>query len=274
MRSMLAIRCGTVEPIGIKTMELSNKLFARTGLAIATLGGIAFSLDILPVRAQMHGTMSHPSQAEIDQLSALDAKQVTANRWFNQGLEKLHATKYEGAIEDFGQAIELSPRHEEAYVNRGNVYRKLGNYRGAIADYTQAIQLNPTFTYLYNTRGNLREDLKDYKGAIADYAKAARLYPEESAGYRNLGSVYFKMGDYKAALRNLDQAVQVNPGSASAYLKRGEIHMKLDEPEKAIDDLQQATKLFLAQGNATESQKANQLLEALQKQSSRLETKQ
>ena len=269
-----AIQNRTVEQMDIKTMKLSNKLLTKTGLAIATLGAIAFDLGALPVRAQMHGMMSHPSKTEIEQLSALDAKQLTANRWFNQGLDKLHAAKYEDAVKDFSQAIELSPRHEEAYVNRGNVYRKLGNYRGAIADYTQAIKLNPSFTYLYNSRGNLREDLKDYTGAIADYTEAARLYPEESGGYRNLGSVYFKMGDYKASLKKLNQAVQVNPGAAAAYLKRGEIYTKLDQPEKAIDDLQQATKLFLAQGKVADFQKANEFLEALQKQYPRLETKQ
>ena len=269
-----AIQNRTVEQMDIKTMKLSDKLLTKTGLAIATLGAIAFDLGALPVRAQMHGMMSHPSKTEIEQLSALDAKQLTANRWFNQGLDKLHAAKYEDAVKDFSQAIELSPRHEEAYVNRGNVYRKLGNYRGAIADYTQAIKLNPSFTYLYNSRGNLREDLKDYTGAIADYTEAARLYPEESSGYRNLGSVYFKMGDYKASLKKLNQAVQVNPGAAAAYLKRGEIYTKLDQPEKAIEDLQQATKLFLAQGKVADFQKANEFLEALQKQYPRLETKQ
>jgi tetratricopeptide (TPR) repeat protein len=265
---------GTVQHIKGKTMELSNKSLARMGLA-AILGGIAFGVCAVPVRAQMHGTSLHhsPTETQTDHLSGLDATQVSVNRWFNQGLEKLQAAKYEDAIEDFGQAIALNPLHEDAYVNRGNVYRKLGNYQGAIADYTQAIQLNPSFTYLYNSRGNIREELKDYKGAIADYTEAIRLYPEESTGYRNLGSVYYKLGDYQAALRSLNQAVQVNSGSAAAYLKRGEIYVKLDDCEKAINDFQQAINLFSAQGNAADSQRVNQLLRELQKQHPHLRTK-
>lgn len=261
-----AIQDRTVEQMDIKAMELSNKLLTKTGLAIALLGAIAFDLGALPVKAQMHGMMSHPSKAEIEQLSALDDKQLSANRLFNEGLEKLRIADDQGAIENFSQAIALSPRLEDAYVNRGNVYRKLGNHQGAIADYTQALQLNPSFTYLYNSRGNVREDLQDYKGAIADYTEAIRLYPEQSDGYRNLGSAYCKLGDYQAALKSLNQAVQVNSGSAASYLKRGEIYVKLDDHEKGINDFQQATDLFSSQGNVESSKKASQLLQELQKQ--------
>ena len=261
-----AIQDRTVEQMDIKAMELSNKLLTKTGLAIALLGAIAFDLGALPVKAQMHGMMSHPSKAEIEQLSALDDKQLSANRLFNEGLEKLRIADDQGAIENFSQAIALSPRLEDAYVNRGNVYRKLGNHQGAIADYTQALQLNPSFTYLYNSRGNVREDLQDYKGAIADYTEAIRLYPEQSDGYRNLGSAYYKLGDYQAALKSLNQAVQVNSGSAASYLKRGEIYVKLDDHEKGINDFQQATDLFSSQGNVENSKKASQLLQELQKQ--------
>ncbi len=252
-------------------MELSNKLLLNMGL-VAIFGGIALGLCAAPLKAQMHGhgTSQPPSPTEIEQLSGLNASQMSANRSFNQGLEKLQAAKYEGAIEDFGQAIKLNPSYEDAYVNRGNIYRKLGNYQGAIADYTQAIQLNPSFTYLYNSRGNIREKLKDYKGAIADYTEAIRLYPEESTGYRNLGSVYYKLGDYQAALKSLDQGVQVNSGSAATYLKRGEIYVKLDDREKAINDFQQAINLFSAQGNAADAQRASQILQELQKQSPNL----
>ncbi len=256
-----------------KAMEFSSKLLTKAGLAIAVLGAIAFDLGaLLPAKAQMHGMMSHPSKAEIEQLSALDAKQVIANRLFNEGLDKLHMADDQGAIENFGQAIALSPRLEEAYVNRGNVYRRLGNRQGAIADYTQALQLNPSFTYLYNSRGNLREDLKDYTGAIADYTEAIRLYPEQSDGYRNVGSAHYKLGDYQAALKSLNQAVEVNSGSAASYLKRGEIHVKLDDYEKANNDFRQAVDLFSSQGKVADSERANQRLQELQKQNPNLKT--
>ena len=262
-----------MEKMNIKAMELSNKLLTTTGLAIAALGAIAVGLYTVPAKAQMHGESHQHSPAKnTDHLSALDDKQVIANRLFNEGLEKLQIADYQGAIENFGQAIALSPRLEDAYVNRGNIYRKLGNYQGAIADYTQAIQLNPSFTYLHNSRGNVREELQDYKGAIADYTEAIRLYPEQSDGYRNLGSAYYQLGDYQAALKSLDQAVQVNSGFAASYLKRGEIYVKLDDDEKAHNDFRQAIDLFSSQGNVESSKRASQLLQELQKQNPNLKT--
>jgi len=267
---MLIARCKAVGHLKFKAMDLNNRSLKGMGLA-ATLGAIAVGLYVVPAKAQMHGGSphhspgSHQSPANTDHLSALDANEASAQRLFNEGLEKLQAADDQGAIESFGKAIALSPRHEDAYINRGNVYRKLGNYQGALADYTRALQLNPSFTYLHNSRGNVREALQDYKGAIADYTEAIRLYPEASAGYRNLGSVHSKLGDYQAALKSLNQAVQVNSGSAASYLKRGEIYLKLDDPKKAMDDFRQAAELFSSQGNVEDSQTANRLLQELQK---------
>ena len=53
---------------------------------------------------------------------------------------------YQGAIDDYNQAIKLDATHPKAYYRRGNVLRKVGDNWGAIADYNQAIRLNPNYT--------------------------------------------------------------------------------------------------------------------------------
>ena len=46
-------------------------------------------------------------------------------------------------MEDYDKAIELDPNDAEAYNNRGNSYRDLGQYQRAIEDYDKAIELDP-----------------------------------------------------------------------------------------------------------------------------------
>ncbi|MEB3180675.1 MAG: tetratricopeptide repeat protein, partial [Nostocaceae cyanobacterium] len=83
---------------------------------------------------------------------------------------------YEGAIQDYTQAININPQDADAYYNRGNVSADTGNYEGAIQDYTQAININANDAEAYYNRANLRTELGDKQGGIADFQKACELY--------------------------------------------------------------------------------------------------
>ena len=43
--------------------------------------------------------------------------------------------------------------YADAYYNRGNAKRKSEDYQGAIADYTEAIEINPRHGDAYGNRG-------------------------------------------------------------------------------------------------------------------------
>ncbi|HRS02606.1 MAG TPA: tetratricopeptide repeat protein, partial [Bacteroidota bacterium] len=79
------------------------------------------------------------------------------------------------AIEDFDIAIELNPKFDKAYSNRGLAKSRLGNYKGAIEDYTTAIGINPDFAIPYKNRGIAKEKLGDKAGAQQDYEKYNEL---------------------------------------------------------------------------------------------------
>jgi tetratricopeptide (TPR) repeat protein len=57
------------------------------------------------------------------------------------------------AIEDYGQAIGLAPKHASAYAGRAVAWRRKGDLDRAIADDDQAIGLEPTNAYAYFNRG-------------------------------------------------------------------------------------------------------------------------
>ena len=47
------------------------------------------------------------------------------------------------ALEDYTKAIQLKPDYVDAYNNRGNLYKAMGQQDKALADYDKAIQLKP-----------------------------------------------------------------------------------------------------------------------------------
>jgi tetratricopeptide (TPR) repeat protein len=78
---------------------------------------------------------------------------------------------------------------------RGLTKYKLGDYQGAIQDYNQALRLDSTYTYAYNNRGIAKKNLKDYQGAIQDYNKAIELKPNYAEAYYSRGIAKYNLSD-------------------------------------------------------------------------------
>jgi Flp pilus assembly protein TadD len=53
----------------------------------------------------------------------------TTEDFFNRGVEKFQKRDYQGAIEDFNQALRLNPNNANAYQNRGTAWIELENYQ-------------------------------------------------------------------------------------------------------------------------------------------------
>ena len=62
-------------------------------------------------------------------------------------------------------------------------------------EYPGSIELNPKFDAAYYNRGNARLNKDDYDGAIADYSKAIELNPKNVKAHYNRGVARNKKGD-------------------------------------------------------------------------------
>ncbi len=104
--------------------------------------------------------------------------------------------QYDRAIEAFNRAIEINPRHADAYNNRGLAYVNKGQYDHAISDFNKAIEINPKNAAAYNNRGYAYVNKGQYDRAISDYTKAIEINPKNVAAYYNRGHVYLvKLGN-------------------------------------------------------------------------------
>ena len=87
---------------------------------------------------------------------------------------------FEKAIEDYTKAIEINPKHAEAYFIRGNIFKKRDMYDKAIEDYTKAILSNPNYAEAYGARGRIYNERELFDTAIEDFTKAIQLNPGDS----------------------------------------------------------------------------------------------
>jgi len=191
------------------------------------------------VKAEI-GTKGKSSEIYLSQVSIEDLLQ--------QATEKLLQKKYQAAIADFTQVLQLKPESTRlkaiAYANRGIAYYYLGDSQSAIRDLNQALQIQPDLSdTVYAIRGQVRFDLGEYGDALVDYTQSLRLNPVKAEIYNSRCLVQTKLGNYRKALVDCNRALRLEPEKASAYLNRGLIHHSLGDIQGATEDYTQSIKL-------------------------------
>ncbi len=165
-----------------------------------------------------------------------------ADAYINRGDVRKNLGDFEDAIKDYDTAIRLGDDYAYVYFNRGFAKANVGDKKGAIKDYDRAIRLDPAYVNAYLNRGKKKDDLRDKKGAIEDYDTVIRLKPEKDTlalAYLNRGNVKDDLGDQKGAIEDCDTVIRLKPEKdtlAAAYLNRGKTKSDLGDKKGAIED--------------------------------------
>ncbi len=102
-----------------------------------------------------------------------------AGTYVNRGSIKFYRGDFDGAQQDFEQAIDLAPTLGETYVNRGAALQRMGLYAEAVSEIDRGLALQPSNpAQAYFNRGIAMFKLDDIKGAYFDFKKAAELAPD------------------------------------------------------------------------------------------------
>lgn len=201
----------------------------------------------------------------------------TCRSHLNLGLAYEKKNEPKKAMEDYNTAINLDPKHKEAFFFRGGLHYKLGNLEKAIENFSTAISLDPndcfgyqTRAYFYTQKGELEKAIEDYstlinrdpknidyrrfragvfesmhetEKAMQDYNTIVELDPKDPNGYSVRGGAFRRMNLFKKAMTDYDTAVNLDPGNANAYLGKGFVFSDLGETSKAIIEFNKAIDL-------------------------------
>ena len=181
----------------------------------------------------------------------LDPKHADAYFW--RGYLYRLASDFDKAIADFDKAIELNPNFVDAYYWRGHLYRLADDFDKALADFDRAIELNPEYVGAYDGRSRLYWFNGDLDRSIADMEKIIQLDPHYdtdwlSTTYGMRGLEYLSKENYVSAISNYDRAIELDPEDAGAYYFRGQAHAGNGDYDRAIADYDIAIKLNSGEG--------------------------
>ena len=120
-------------------------------------------------------------------------KRVQAAVYYNRAIGLDRQQDYAAAVRDYTSAIALKPDYAEAYMNRGNAHRKLGDNVQALKDYEASSKYgNPMKHLPYFGRGLVLEEMGNTQKAYDAFKIAASLAPADFI-YANQ-----KVADYDA----------------------------------------------------------------------------
>jgi len=145
--------------------------------------------------------------------------------------------EYEKAINDFTQAIKISPEFEKGYYNRANTYFYMKEYEKAINDYTHTLEINPNFIYAYYNRGSVYGTIGEYEKALNDFNQALNININYADAYLGRGIVYFNTGNYINAVSDFTKVINIDKNYIKAYHYRALTYYQLKEYENALKDI-------------------------------------
>ncbi|MBC7853201.1 MAG: tetratricopeptide repeat protein, partial [Pirellulaceae bacterium] len=105
--------------------------------------------------------------------------------WFNRGELRYEQGDFNGAVQDYSQALRIAPKDAAAYNSRGHAYYRLGGIREAMRDYDQAVRLNPRDAAILTNRGDAHAFQGNYALAAQDFREAIRLDNQLGRAYQS-----------------------------------------------------------------------------------------
>jgi tetratricopeptide (TPR) repeat protein len=170
---------------------------------------------------------------------ALQISPHDADIYYKLGLVHHQLGDYEAAVGEYNKSTNININHIKAYNKRGLAHYQLGNYQAAIEDYNQAIRINPDVAVTYKNRADARSHIGDNQGAIEDDTQAIHINPYYSITRKNKEIARYLLDDKQ----RLMQTIKIVPDDAVGYKNRGNTRLEFGDYEGAIADYNQAIKI-------------------------------
>lgn len=139
--------------------------------------------------------------------------------WINRAAFFRDQGRYDEALSDANQGIAVED-NANARIQRGLIYRQMGNPQPALADYDKALSLEPDNLQALTNRGNAYLDLRRFQEAIQDYEKVLEKESWNVKTRVNLAIAYSSLRQFDKAEAQFRRAERYDPNYPDLYVNR------------------------------------------------------
>jgi len=136
--------------------------------------------------------------------------------------------KFEDAVRQFRQVINLDPKHAEAYNYVGYMYAERGqNLDEAATLINKALALEPDNGYFIDSLGWVYYQQGRYAEAVRELKRAVDRAKEDPVIFEHLGDALLKSGSEEDALAAFEKALQLDPAADGIRKKLEDVRARL-----------------------------------------------
>ncbi|MCC8943093.1 tetratricopeptide repeat protein [Bradyrhizobium sp. Arg68] len=161
----------------------------------------------------------------------------------NRGVAWYFKGRFDTAVSDFTQAIDLKPEFAIAYLNRGRAWRRLKDPTKALADFSTALQADPNNADARSERAAALFDQGEIESAIADYDELIRLRPDYVRAYISQAACFVLKYEFDKALAQVNEAMRRAPDDLDVHHRRAELLIQKNDFEAALAEFEAILRL-------------------------------
>jgi len=193
--------------------------------------------------AQHYTSTRRPGKAVGILVEAQKNVDITAEVRRVLGWAELQRNRFDDAIEQFTQALEMEPRDSSAQFGLAVAYRRKWKLEEAAAELAKVEELDAKFPGLALEKGRLAEAGGDMDAATESYRQALLDSPDDAALKSRMGAVLVLAGTYEEAEKLLREVLDAQPYSAEAEHYLGRIELERGQTEAARQRFLRAARL-------------------------------
>ncbi len=151
--------------------------------------------------------------------------------------------QYSQAKRLYDEVIAAHPDDARAYVDRADIFRRMGLLDMAISDYNRALELQPDGLESLLGRAMVQNEKASFPLALQDYNRVLAVHGELAMAYVRRGDTYAAMASNWNAQNDYNKAIALQPDQAEARVRRAALLVKLGQKAEALADIQEALRL-------------------------------
>ena len=235
--------------VGGKDVEELDEQFIGAPFSVYKSNG-----DWLWVKANQQGWLHRKHTVPLDKAKEFFTDRIKQNpldveSFRGRGYANRLTGQVDDSLKDFTRAVEIAPQRSRLYVNRTEAQLLASRWEAAIEDCNQALELHeenddiPRLLHVARYfRGFAHEKLGNVELALEDYNSVLESIPETTtdATYANAqlrrGIIWRESGQLEQALKDFNVVISKNPNYNTPLLERGLTYERGREWEQAKQD--------------------------------------
>lgn len=152
---------------------------------------------------------------------AIDRTRMRRDIHVHDALRFAKAERYEAAVDEYRQALQLDPDDPEILDGLARLYARAGLDSLALDQLEGLLRDHPESARSWYNLGNLYRRLQRHEDAIDAFERSLALEPQREAAWNNLGESYRALGDTLRAEQAYRRALDLVPGHEQAWNNLG-----------------------------------------------------